>query len=402
MPHAKKRKPAKGSAPAPRVVPGTGSRPPLARMIRIHERLQEQAAHPGRTTAGPLNCATLGEDLEVNPKTIQRDLDFMRDRLGLPIDYDAVTRGYRYSRPVAQFPSVQITEGELIALAVARQALGQYRGTPFERPLRAAFHKLTAGLRDQIQFAWFSDGEDGDPTEDGAGGDAAAISFRSAAAGRGVVTDLAGFEAASGAVLRGEEVEFLYRKLDAAGPSRRRVRPLHLACIDGGWYLFGLDALRTEMPLRTFALSRMAELRPTGERFERPAKFSLEEHLANSFGVFAPAGPPVEVRLRFDPFAARLVQERTWHASQRLSPRPGGGGGGGVDLTLRVSLSPEVERWVLGWGEHVEVLAPVDLRVRIATVAGAVARTHGMTTAAVGAGGGTAFSSSPKPARDGL
>ncbi len=367
----KKRKSPNGSA---RVVPGTVSRPPLARMVRIHERLQEQAAHPDRTAAGPLNCATLGEDLEVNPKTIQRDVDFMRDRLGLPIDYDAAARGFRYTRPVAQFPTVQITEGELVALAVARQALGQYRGTPFERPLRAAFHKLTAGLRDQIQFAWFSDGDDdGEGGADGTAGGAAGISFRSSAAGRGVVTDLAGFEAASRAVLRGEEVEFRYRKLDAAVPSLRRVRPLHLACIDGGWYLFGLDVLRQEMPLRTFALSRLGELRPTGERFERPTDFSLEEHLANSFGVFAPAGPPAEVRLRFDPFAARLVQERTWHASQRTTPRADGG----VDLSLQVGLSPEVERWVLGWGEHVEVVAPAGLRARVADVAGAVARTHG-------------------------
>ena len=368
--------------PGRAVVPGTGSRPPLARMVRIHEQLQERAAAaaarsgPTRVMA-PLNCVTLAEALEVNVKTIQRDLDFMRDRLGLPVEYDATTRGFRYSRPVAQFPAVQITEGELVALAVARQALGQYRGTPFERPLRAAFAKLTAGLRDQIQFAWFSDGEgdrDGEGGADGAGVETAAISFRSAAAGRGVVADLAAFEAASRAVLRGEEVEFDYRKLDAATATRRRVRPLHLACIDGAWYLFGLDGLRPGMPLRTFALSRLAGLRPTGERFERPAGFSLEEHLANSFGVFAPSGPPAEVRLRFDPFAARLVQERTWHASQRFAPRADGG----VDLTLQVGLSPEVERWVLGWGEHVEVVAPASLRTRVADVARAVVRTHGV------------------------
>ena len=355
-------------------------------MVRIHEQLQERAstaaARSGPTRGTPLNCVTLAEALEVNPKTIQRDVDFMRDRLGLPVEYDVATRGFRYSRPVAQFPTVQITEGELVALAVARQALGQYRGTPFERPLRAAFAKLTAGLRDQIQFAWFSDGDDSgaEGGADGATGEAAAISFRSATAGRGVVADLAAFEAASRAVLRGEEVEFDYRKLDAATATRRRVRPLHLACIDGAWYLFGLDGLRPGMPLRTFALSRLAELRPTGERFERPAGFSLEEHLANSFGVFAPSGPPAEVRLRFDPFAARLVQERTWHASQRFVPRADGG----VDLTLQVGLSPEVERWVLGWGEHVEVVAPAPLRTRVAAVARAVARTHGAAAATDG------------------
>ena len=50
------------------------SRPPLARMVRLHERLK----------AGEFpNCRKLAGELEVSSKTIQRDIDFMRDRLGV-------------------------------------------------------------------------------------------------------------------------------------------------------------------------------------------------------------------------------------------------------------------------------------------------------------------------------
>ena len=55
------------------------SRPPLARMLQLHQQLQ----------AGSFpNCRKLADELEVSTKTIQRDIDFMRDQLGMPIEYD--------------------------------------------------------------------------------------------------------------------------------------------------------------------------------------------------------------------------------------------------------------------------------------------------------------------------
>ncbi len=311
-------------------------------MLDIHELLQK-----GCKT----NRRMLSEALEVSPKTIQRDIDFMRDQLGLPIEYDVSTHSYSYTRKVVQFPTMQISEGELVALSVAKKALAQYQGTSFEKPLQDAFEKLTTGLRNQIQFAWRA----------GAG---EAISFR--ASGQSV-GDLGVFEAVSLSVLGGEEIEFTYRKLDRDDAEARVVQPLHLACIDQQWYLFGLD-LQRKGSVRTFALTRMSKLHRTGRRFERSEQFSLDEHLAGSFGVFASAIPELIV-LRFDDFGGRLVRERIWHASQHLKALPDGG----LELALEVGVSPEVERWILGWGEHVEVLAPATLREIIARKAKRVA-----------------------------
>src|SRR5437899_7778632 len=90
------------------------TRPPLERMLRIHQSIQA-GAYP---TAG-----RLAEELEVSAKSIHRDLEFMRDRLQLPLDFDRGRRGYYYTEEVSAFPSVQITEGELFALIVAEKAL---------------------------------------------------------------------------------------------------------------------------------------------------------------------------------------------------------------------------------------------------------------------------------------
>ena len=320
-------------------------------MLQIHEVLQ---------TGEPTNCNRLARSLEVSARTVQRDIDFMRDQLGLPIEYEPTERALRYTREVVQFPTMKISEGELVALSVARQALTQYRGTPFEKPLRDAFEKLTAGLRDQIQFTWSGDFKE-------------SISFR--AGGQGV-GDLSIFEIASEAVLRHEELTFAYRKLASDREEERCVQPLHLACIDNQWYLFGFDLGRSGS-VRTFALTRIQQLRNTGRTFVRPKHFSLDEHLADSFGVFS--SPEAEgVRLRFDAFAGRLIGERTWHSSQQLETDEDGR----VTLTMHVGISPEVERWILGWGEHVEVIGPATLRAKIADTAVRVCDRYGVESSA--------------------
>ena len=121
------------------------SRPPLERMMRMHERLKA-----GRYP----NCRKLADELEVSSKTVQRDIELIRYRLGLPIEYDQLHFGFYYTEPVASFPNVEISEGELVALYVGQKALAQYKGTSFEAPLSTAFRKITDGLRDTISMTW--------------------------------------------------------------------------------------------------------------------------------------------------------------------------------------------------------------------------------------------------------
>jgi proteasome accessory factor B len=290
------------------------------------------------------NCRKLSEELNVSSKTIQRDIDFMRDHLGLPIEYDELRFGFFYSRPITQFPSVEIGEGELIALFVARKALEQYRGTPFEDALKKAFERLSEGLKDRI-FTWTAVD--------------AAVSFRGIGA---TVTELEVFEGVSKAVFDSLEIEFEYQKLGANKYERRRVQPYHVGCVENMWYLFALDVARGQ--IRTFALPRMRSVKETGDRFKRPADFSVNEHLGDSFGVFKGTGR-YKVRIQFTSFAARIVSERVWHGSQKLSWTANGD----LELTMTLDSLEEVERWVLSWGRYATVIEPPALVASLLDVA---------------------------------
>lgn len=63
------------------------TRLPLERMAVIHRALLEG----WNFTAGKMSGV-----LQVCPKTVRRDMDFMRDRLNLPLAYDARKGHWRY------------------------------------------------------------------------------------------------------------------------------------------------------------------------------------------------------------------------------------------------------------------------------------------------------------------
>jgi len=312
-------------------------------MLRIHEILRRGTL---------VNCARLTRELEVCRKTILRDIAFMRDRLDLPIEFDAAIQSYRYTQPVNAFPTVQVTEGELVALLVARRALEQYRGTPFHRQLEVAFEKLAGGLKDRISFS---------PADE-----LSAVSFKNVGLGR---TDLAVFNALSGAVLRQEEVSFRYRKPADANKSARNVQPYHLAHRENLWYLVGFDLERRA--LRTFAVPRIDSVVVTGKAFAKPEDFSPERFFSNAMGVLGGDGDH-RVVIRFSAAVADRVREREWHESQEMREDTGGT----LELRLRLGALAEVEQWVLGWGAAAEVLEPPALREKVRETALKLAATY--------------------------
>jgi len=311
-------------------------------MMRIHSELQD-----GRLT----NCTKLAELLEVSTKTVMRDIAFMRDRLGLPLEYDEKIYVYRYSYPVKNFPTVQINEGELLALLVAEKALKGYEGTPYHGQLAQAFEKLSAGLTSKISFA---------PEHMNS------VSFHHTGFGK---ADLKVFDRLTKAIRELREVDFDYVKPDSKTVETRRAQPYHLANRDNFWYLVAFDVGRSA--LRHFAVARISDVQLRDQTFLVPDNFKPETHFSKAFGAFVGKGDH-RVVVRFSPLVAARVRERVWHQSQVEKERADGG----IELTLRVDDLDEVERWVLGWGAHVVVVSPLELADRVRTTAGRVRKLY--------------------------
>jgi len=303
--------------------------------LRIHQALQ---------AGGFPNATKLAREAEVSTKTIHRDIEFMRDRLNLPIEFASSNNGYFYKGEVSAFPTMQITEGEIFALVVAEKALQQYRGTSFEKPLLSAIKKMEQALPDTISLN-LADIEQ-------------TISFRTRAE---PILDLEIFDALARAVAQRQQLELHYRK-PGQPAEKRLVDAYHLANINGEWYLFAYDHARKD--LRTFVPARIKSVKPTGMTFERTQQFSLEKRLRDSFGVHSGEGE-FDVVIRFNARAADYIREKKWHPSQTLRNLKGGG----AELKMKLSSLAEVQRWVLSWGGDAKVLKPQELKESVLAAA---------------------------------
>lgn len=310
------------------------TRRPYQRMYAIHRAIRE---------GGYPNCTTLARMLEVTPKTIQRDIDFMRNEFGVPIHYDGTMHGFRCDDGVSDFPGFVMGAEELAALFLARTALESIRGTALEEPLSKVFSKLIRPVEGVVHLNWSEMDE---------------AFTRKMPEVR--ARDVKQFGELAEAVLNRHEVSFHYRKLDAERPALRRVQPLHLGEVEGCHYLIAHDLDRNA--LRTFALPRITRLKVLSSRFERPVGFDGREHLRRSFGVWhKSADQRVHlVRVKLRGYAARLAQERRWHPTQEITVLDDKGNT--VEVRFEAGALEEVLRWVLSFGSKAEVVGPPELQ----------------------------------------
>lgn len=308
------------------------TRPPIDRMIQIFQTISG-GGFPGREQ--------LAAEIEVTVKTIQRDIDFMRDRMNVPIVYVRERHGYGFSAPVSTFPFVDLTEGEIVSVFVAQKALTAHRGTPFEQPLRSAYAKLISSMNGRISVPWADL--------------ASSISFRTYQSSD---VELAAFEIIGSAVRKSQILKFEYKKLGATRYAGRHVEPYHLVSIQGQWYLVAFDRNRDDW--RNFVLSRMRNVEMSGELFIRDRPFEIDNYLKASLGVFQGQGNHT-IRLEFDAWAAQLIRERTWHPAQAIHELLDGR----LEFSIQLSSFEEIEPWILSWGDHVRVLEPAALQKQL-------------------------------------
>jgi predicted DNA-binding transcriptional regulator YafY len=313
-------------------------------MMRIHRKIEDRE-YP--------NCRKMSGEFEVSVRTLKRDIEFMKNSLRLPIEFDVPKNGYYFATPQPHFPRVPLTERDVVGLFVAQKTIEQYKGTSLEPVLNGAFRKMLAGLDDAVKYSLGNLDE--------------VVSIRPLAPGD---ADMEKFQLFTRAVREKRVVRFVYRKHGKVTTSVKVVHPYHVAYVNNLWTLFALDP--KAKPVRKFVFFRITGLELTDERFTMTERLDLNKELEGSMGVFKGAEKH-EVVIEFDAWGADDVRGRNWHASQVLKDHPTGG------LTVKMTLNnlEEVEKWVLGFGEHATVIEPRELRERIARSARAVADKYG-------------------------
>ncbi|MFT3710938.1 MAG: WYL domain-containing protein [Archangium sp.] len=147
------------------------------------------------------------------------------------------------------------------------------------------------------------------------------------------------------------------------------VAPLSMVLHQHQFYLL---AKKADGVLHTFRLSRIRSAVPR-ERFEypKPKAFSPERVFQNAFGIWVKNENPVEIEIHLSPRWRTFVSKHKWHSSQRVRPT-----NQKLELTVTCVPCPELEQWILSFGDEAEVVRPQDLRERIRAKAEGMARKY--------------------------
>lgn len=320
-------------------------------MGRANTQFERQIDIDRRVRAGEYpSISELAAEWEVDERTIKRDVEFMRDRLQAPIEYDRKRKGYYYTESTWGLPAISLRETELVALLLARQALEQYDGLPLGEMLSHFYEQVLTRAGQQVGAT---------PADIFEG-----FSFVPPPSVP-VASNI--WDVLSKSVLKRRSVEFSYQSISADAPRTYAADPLHISNIEGEWYLFARSRKRGDV--LQFAMSRLGDVAETGESFDAPDDFISAELKKKLFGRYASMqGKSETVRIRVDSKQVSQVHLKQWHADQKVVERKNGA----VEISFPVNSGgskrpyANVISWVLSMGSHANVLAPKRLKDLIA------------------------------------
>jgi predicted DNA-binding transcriptional regulator YafY len=294
-----------------------------------------------KTSRYPVSLQHLKDELSCSRATLYRDIAFLRDALGAPIESgEGEESSIHYAGEEAErfeLPGLWLTSEELAALLALNELLG--RSDPGVlagalAPFRARIERLLS---------------------DHASGRALPIERIRVLTSGARRLDQAVFRTVSSALLNRQRLKFQYRARSTDARTERIVSPQRLAHYRDNWYLDAWDHARDA--LRSFALDRIRDAELLDEVALDRDTTELDAHLASSYGIFS--GPPKAwATIRFSSHAARWVADEHWHSQQQGQWLPDGR----FELRVPYSNSRELLMDVLKYGPDAEVVSPVPLR----------------------------------------
>ena len=285
------------------------------------------------------------EELEISRATFRRDLEYLRDRLGAPILWDAQQNGYRLDisadETLTTLPGLWLNEFEIHSLLSMIELLKNIDPVGIVgsqiNPIRERIEKLL---------------ERGDYS-------AREVSRRirvTTLAKRNIPTKF--FEIVAHALLSRKRLLITHYGRQDGKLSERELSPQRLVYYRDNWYL---DAFCHDKDgVRTFSMDAIERANVLEKIAVSIEERDLAVELESGYGIFAGAKHQI-AKLRFTPFRARWVSKELWHPNQKGSFDEDGS----YVLALPYSDDRELILDILRQGNEVEVIGPSELRDKV-------------------------------------
>jgi predicted DNA-binding transcriptional regulator YafY len=286
------------------------------------------------------NVNDLAKKYECGTATIYRDIEYMRDMLNAPIEYDAKHRGWCFSEKGFRLPARYAAANDMLALGMAKSLLELYKNTPLYESAKRLLEEITAPLSH----------DDPDKTEKTSWFENRIIVPSVASAP--VKSEI--WEIITTGLRDNRVITFDYKGIRDTGEITRLVRPYQLLFDTGIWYLYGYSEEREAT--RLFSLQRMKNVAVTNETFKLPLDYDYTIKNSNShFGIFE--GEKQDYRILFSNDVLPEIEERQWAEDQKIENT-------GDDCFFLDFSSTQFEKvlsWVLSFGYSAAPVKPERL-----------------------------------------
>jgi predicted DNA-binding transcriptional regulator YafY len=279
----------------------------------------------------------LAEEYEVGTATISRGIEFLRDRMGAPLEYDSRRRGYYYSEKDYRLPGAFSRPEDMLALGMVKSLITLYQDTPLYSVSKELLDTITAPLAagEGAEISWYED--------------------------RIVVPPVAAapvpanvWDTITAGLRENRIITFEYLGLNDEKYLPRRARPYQLLFDNGLWFLYAYAEERRAV--RVFSLPRIKNPVLTGDFFKLPANFDCRKNNGDSrFGIFA-GGKKQRYRIALYEEAVPWAADRQWAADQRIETK-----NGRCILSFSSAQFNKVLEWVLSQGCAAKPLEPKEL-----------------------------------------
>ena len=284
------------------------------------------------------------QELGISLATFKRDLEYMRERLNAPVEWDRDAGGYRFVQsdnnvPAYALPGLWFNASEVHALLSMQHMLSNLDAGMLSghiKPLQARLKALLGSAdhsAEQVEKR-----------------------LRIVQATKRTVSSKY-FETIATATLSRRQIKLRHYGRQTGEESERTVSPQLLTYYRDNWYLDAWCHLRND--IRRFAIDAIRHVELTGDKAKDVSQAKLKESLESGYGIFS--GSKVKwAKLRFTPERARWVAVEQWHPQQKGHIDPDGS----YLLEIPYTDDRELLMDILKHGADVEVIAPDSLRGR--------------------------------------
>ncbi len=280
--------------------------------------------------------------IEVSQKTVSRDLDAL-STVNFPVYEEQRDKKTYYIAKKFSLDNVSFTLNELISIYFIKEMLSSYSALEIGENASRLVDRIISHLP-QINRDYISSLNE-------------LVKVNPAEILREKKLDAGMLSQIRDAIAFRKRLLITYNSFNNEEQTERCIDPYFLEINDGCYHLVCYCNLRKSR--RVFRVSRISSLKVLDKSFEKQKDF-YEEYQKSKFNKLS-GEKQINLILRFSGMAAKFVKEYESEKADRITSLENND----ILFEKQTTMTPEILKWVLGYGASVRVIEPEELREQV-------------------------------------